>query len=105
MSRRRPDQPRQRRYDPLLALSYIIRYQREHMGRSPSQRRIQRDLGISAPSIVHRLLHRLARRDLLLIVTHGRGFAAALIVTEAGHAAAQQWKAAQAADNHNAEQA
>jgi uncharacterized membrane protein len=104
MSRRRPDQPRQRRYDPLLALRYIIRYQREHGGLSPSQRRIQRDLGISAPSIVHRLLHRLAHCELLLIVTHGRGFAAELIVTEAGRAAAQQWQAAQAADAGDAEQ-
>lgn len=69
MPRQRSDQPRQRRYDPLKTLAYIEQYRSQHGGRSPSQRQIQRDLGISTPSVVHNMLHRLARRGLLTITT------------------------------------
>lgn len=50
MSRKRP---RLRRYDPLAVLAYIATYQQQHHQRSPSQRRIQAALDISAPSVVH----------------------------------------------------
>lgn len=97
MPRQRPDPPRQRRYDPLAVLAYIRRYQRENNGLSPSQRRIQRDLGISAPSAVHALVHRLARRELLRVTTHGRGRRADLTITEAGRLAVESWEATQTA--------
>ena len=55
----------QHRYDPLAVLSYITAYQQIHPHRSPSQRRIQAALGISAPSVVHGILWRLQRAELL----------------------------------------
>lgn len=104
MPRRRPEHPRQRRYDPLMVLSYVVGYQQRNAGRTPSQRRIQRDLDISAPSVVHMILHRLARRDLLIITTYGRGFPAELTVTEAGQIAAQRWHAPHAPDDSTADE-
>lgn len=92
MTRQRPDQPRQRRYNPLAVLAYIARYQQQNGGRSPSQRRIQRALTISAPSVVHGMLHRLVRRGLLTITTYGRGLPADLSLTQAGQLAVQAWQ-------------
>lgn len=99
MSDQQASRPRYRRYHPLLVLSYILRYQQQHNNASPSQRRIQRDLGISAPSVVHNILYRLEVSDLLRITTYGRGYPASLTVTEAGHAAVQQWQRQQARDH------
>lgn len=90
---------RQRRYDPLAVLSYIARYQRQHAQRSPSQRRIRADLRISAPSVVHTIVHRLEREGLLTIVIHGHGLRADLTLTEAGQAAAQDWQRQQRNDS------
>lgn len=98
MPRQRPNPPRQRRYEPLAVLAYIARYQQQNIGHSPSQRRIQRDLNISAPSVVHTMLHRLARSNLLTITTHGRGRAADLALTEAGQKAAAMWREDNEAD-------
>lgn len=92
MPRKRPNHPRQRRYEPLSVLAYIARYQQQNGGRSPAQRRIQRDLTISAPSVVHNILHRLARSGLLTIKNNGRGHPADLTLTEAGQRAAAMWQ-------------
>jgi len=102
MPRQRSDQPRQRRYEPLQALAYIARYKQQHNGRSPSQRQIQRELTISAPSVVHNMLHRLARRGLLTITTYGRGHTSDLLLTEAGHAAVARWQREQRAPGSGA---
>lgn len=83
---------RQRRYDPLMILSYIVRYQRQYPGASPSQRRIRADLNISVPSVVHSIVHRLEGQGLLTITPHGRGVSADLTVTEEGRAAVQEWR-------------
>lgn len=83
------------RYDPLQALAYIARYREQHGERSPSQRQIQRDLGISVPSVAHNMLHRLARRELLTITTYGRGLPADFSLTEAGQKAVQAWERGQ----------
>lgn len=100
MPRQRSDQPRHRRYDPLHVLAHIAHYKQQHGGRSPSQRQIQRDLGISAPSVVHNTLHRLARRDLLNITTYGRGLPADFSLTEAGQDAVQAWERGQRSRNN-----
>lgn len=90
---RKPSQhPRQRRYDPLMVLSYVFSYQQRPGRRSPSERRIQVDLGISAPSVVHNLLQRLARQGLLTITPYERGQVSDLTLTEAGHAAVERWR-------------
>lgn len=78
---------RQRRYDPLTVLVYVATYQQKYRQRSPSQRRIQIALKISAPSVVHNLIHRLEQRGLITITTHGQGRAADLTLTEAGREA------------------
>lgn len=86
--------PRRRvshRYDPYAVLAYTVQYQQTHNRRSPSERRIQADLKISAPSVVHNLLYRLQKRGLLTITTYGRGHTSDLLLTEAGHAAVQRW--------------
>lgn len=94
MTRRRLKQPRHRRYDPLLVLSYIASYKRQQRHqRSPSQRQIQAGLGMSAPSVVHNMLHKLQRADLLTITTYGHGRAADLTLTAAGELAVQRWQA------------
>lgn len=80
------------RYDPLAVLACIARYQRQHAGRSPSQRRIRTELQISAPSIVHNLLHWLTQRGLLTITSYGHSTCADLTLTEAGNTAAQMWQ-------------
>lgn len=97
-----PEPRRQRRYQILMVLSYIVDYQREHDGESPTQRQAQRDLEISAPSVVHGIVHRLADRGLLRISTHGRGFAGALTVTAAGHKAVAEWRQRMAEDDKKA---
>lgn len=74
-----------RRYDPLAVLQHIHCYQEQHRGRSPSQRMIQAALEISAPSVVHNLLHRMERQGLLTITSYGRGRTGDLMLTEAGH--------------------
>lgn len=96
---RQGNQPRSRRYDPLHVLAYITRYKQQHGGRSPSQRQIQRDLQVSAPSVVHNILHRLARRGLLIITTYGRGLPADFSVTESGEQAVQAWERGQRTRN------
>jgi Mn-dependent DtxR family transcriptional regulator len=83
---------KQRRYEPLDVLVYIVAFQQRHPGRSPSQRRIQRDLNISVPSVVHLILHRLERDGLLTITRYGRGQLSDLTLTEAGRSAAQHWQ-------------
>lgn len=95
---RQRNEPRQRRYDPLQVLAYIANYRQQHGGRSPSQRQIQRDLHVSAPSVVHNMLHRLANRGLLTITTYGRGLPADLSLTEAGQNAVQAWQRGEAAN-------
>lgn len=93
MPRKRRDQPRQRRYDPLAVLSYIAAYQQQHAGRSPSQRRIQAVLGIGSPSVVHTILHRLERDELLSVTRYGRGVGVDLTLTVVGRAALERWQA------------
>lgn len=99
MPSRRPKQPRHRRYDPLLVLSYVVTYQQQHDRRSPSQRQIQVGLHISAPSVVHNMLHKLQRAGLLRITTYGQGRSADLTLTAAGVGALQRWHAEQGAGN------
>lgn len=82
---------RHRRYDPLAVLAYIATYQQTHNQRSPSERRIQTDLKVSAPSVVHNLLRRLEEDGLLTITTYGRGHTSDLLLTETGHAMVQRW--------------
>lgn len=98
MPRRRQNQPRQRRYEPLMVLAYVLGYQRQYPGQSPAQRRIQRDLDISAPSVVHGILHRLERAGLLVIKVPEPGQRAELTLTEAGEQAARMWLEEQADD-------
>ena len=97
--------PRQRssqRYDPHAVLAYIVQYQQTHNQRSPSERRIQADLKVSAPSVVHNLLYRLQERGLLTITTYGRGHTSDLLLTEAGHAAVARWQREQRAPGSGA---
>lgn len=96
MPSNRPRQPR-RRYDRLAILAYVASYQQQHQQRSPSQRRIQRALGISAPSVVHTILHRLAQAGLLTITTYERGAAADLTLTPTGRVAVERWQQPHAA--------
>lgn len=98
MSRKRPPQPRQRRYDPLAVLSYIATYQQTRPHRSPSQRQIRAALGISSPSVVHTLLHRLECDELLTVTRYGRGHLVDLALTEAGRAALELWRAERASE-------
>jgi len=93
MSRKRSPQSRQRRYDPLAVLSYIATSQQTRPHRSPSQRQIQAAFGISAPSVVHNLLRRLERDELLTVTRYGRGHLVDLTLTEAGRAALERWRA------------
>lgn len=95
MTRKQTGRHRQRRYDPLAVLSYIVTYQQTHQDHSPSQRRIQADLGISVPSMVHLIMQRLERAGLLTVARYGRGHAVDLALTEAGRAAVQRWQAEQ----------
>lgn len=84
MSRPSPRRPHRGRYDPLSVLAYIEFYQLSHARRSPSQRAITASLRISAPSVVHNMLHRLQRDGLVTITTYGRGKTADLQITEIG---------------------
>jgi DNA-binding MarR family transcriptional regulator len=90
---RNPARRRQRRYDPLQVLAYIATFQQTYRQRSPSQRRIQIDLKISAPSVVHNILLRLEQRGLLTIIRHGHGFSSDFAITEAGREALRAWRA------------
>lgn len=92
MSGKRPKRPRQRRYDPLAVLAYIATYQGSHNQRTPSQRRIQTALGISAPSVVHTIVQRLERTGLLRITRYGHGHPVDLVLTDAGQEALQRWQ-------------
>lgn len=83
---------RHRRYDAVAVLAYIVKYQRQNQQCSPSQRCIQIGLGVSAPSVVHNLLHRLEHSGLLTITPQGRGNVAELALTEAGYDAVQSWQ-------------
>ena len=83
---------RQRRYDLGAVLDYIASYQRSNGGRSPSQRRIQSALGISAPSVVHNILHRLQYQQLISMTTFGRGCPAELALTDEGYSALSRWQ-------------
>lgn len=93
MSRRRPERRAFRRYEPLAVLTYIATYQQQHGGLTPSERRIQRALDISAPSVVHMIVQRLERAGLLTITRYGRGFGVAYTLTDRGTEAVQQWQA------------
>lgn len=88
---------RQRRYDPGAVLNYIEAYQHSNDGRSPSQRQIQTALNISAPSVVHNMLHRLEYQSLLAMTTYGRGQTADLSLTDAGHSELRRWQREQQA--------
>lgn len=91
----------QRRYEPLEVLAYIADYAQRNPRRSPSERRIQKDLGISAPSVVHLILRRLEQAGLLIITRYGRGHLSDLTLTDAGRTAAQMWREAQAAGDES----
>jgi predicted MarR family transcription regulator len=85
-------QRRRKRADRLAILAQIVRYQQAHRGRSPSQRHIQTALGLSAASVVHHALHRLAREGLLIIHPTERRQVSELEVTAAGHGAVERWQ-------------
>ncbi len=105
MTKKSSQPRRQRRYEPLEVLAYIATYQQHNPRRSPSERRIQKDLGISAPSVVHMILRRLERAGLLSITRYGRGHLSDLILTEAGQRVAHRWQEGQGTDdNTGAEQ-
>lgn len=99
MPRPRSQERRHRRYDPLAALAYIDQYQRQHQWRSPSQREIQSALHVSAPSVVHNMLHRLEHEGVLTITSYGRGRTADLLLTEAGQAELWRWRQHPAAED------
>lgn len=103
MSRSQPDKRKQRRYDRLAILDYIDTYKQTHNNRSPSQRRIREALEMSAPSVAHNTLHRLARGGLLQITTFGRGLGAELDITEAGYAELRRWRAKHTASQQPAQ--
>lgn len=96
MSSRRPKRLKQRRYDPLAVLAYIATYQQRNSQRTPSQRHIQTALSISARSVVHNIVRRLERDELLRVTHYGRGHTVDLTLTEAGEAAVRRWQAEQA---------
>lgn len=81
-----------RKYEPLDVLAFIVTYRERNQGWSPSERQIQKALSISVPSVVHHILQRLERAELLTIIRYGRGHRAQLIPTEAGQTAAQLWQ-------------
>lgn len=89
---RRERRGRQRRYDPGAVLAFIESYRASNEGRSPSQRQIQMALGISAPSVVHNMLHRLRFQSLLAMTTYGRGLSADLVLTDEGYSALSRWQ-------------
>jgi Mn-dependent DtxR family transcriptional regulator len=95
MPNKEPGKRKQRRYDPLEVLAYLAAHEQRSPRRSPSERRIQQDLGIRTPSAVHLILRRLEREGLLTITRYGRGHLSDLTLTDAGRAAAQTWQAAQ----------
>lgn len=90
-----PCNPSKRHYEPQAILAYISWYQEQNEGRSPSQRGIQRDLQISASSVVHVILHRLVLQGLLTVKVYKRGHPAHLLLTEAGQIAVQRWQEGQ----------
>src|SRR5688500_13057422 len=99
MPKQQPGNSKQQRYEPLEVLAYIEEYAQRNPRRSPSERRIQKDLGISAPSVVHTILVRLEHAGLLIITRYGRGHLSDLTLTEAGQTAAQIWQEGQATDD------
>lgn len=90
---------RRPRYDRLAVLDYIATYQQAHPTRSPSERRIQAALCISAPSVVHNILRRLQQDGLLTTTVFERGQGAEHTLTPAGRAAVEQWRATQDTPN------
>lgn len=102
MPEKQPDEHTQRHYEPLALLAYINAYQQRHPHRSPSERRVQKDLAISAPSVVHGILRRLERAGLLTITRYGRGQLSDLKLTEAGQVALKLWQEEQLLPNGSA---
>jgi Mn-dependent DtxR family transcriptional regulator len=86
-------QRKHRRYDPLAVLAYIAAYQQTHNQRSPSERRIQAALDVSAPSVVHAIIQHLVQDALIVVTRYGRGSGVDLTLTEAGQAAVEHWRA------------
>ena len=91
MSRRRAPRT-QRRYDPLATLDYIERYKTTHANRAPSQRRICAELAMSAPSVAHAIVHRLARKGLLIISEPEPGLSSELELTDMGREQLDHWR-------------
>lgn len=102
MPRKPPKHRGFRRYDPRAALAYIVRYKQSNGQRSPSERQIQAELGISAPSVVHNMLRRLEQAELLVMTAYGRGFKSELEVTPVGQAAIEQWQREQQSTERDA---
>ena len=98
MPKKQPGERKQRRYEPLDVLAYLAAHEQRNPRRSPSERRIQKDLGIKTPSAVHLILRRLERKGLLTITRYGRGHLSDLALTEAGWVAAQARQAGQGTD-------
>jgi SOS-response transcriptional repressor LexA len=92
MPKKRLEKQTQRQYEPLDVLAFIVSYREQHGGWSPSERQIQKALGISVPSVVHGILRRLEGAELLTITRYGRGHQSQLIPTEAGRTAALLWQ-------------
>jgi len=92
MPRKQSGKKTQQQYEPLDVLAFIVSYREQHGGWSPSERQIQKALGISAPSVVHVILRRLEGAELLTITRYGRGHQSHLIPTEAGRTAALLWQ-------------
>jgi DNA-binding IclR family transcriptional regulator len=82
----------QRRTDRLAVLDYLATFQAAH-GHAPSQRLIQRALGLSAPSVAHTALHALERDGLIRRLPAPRGYRADLQITPAGQERLAQWRA------------
>lgn len=99
MPNKQPGARKQRRYDALEVLAYLAAHEQRGLRRSPSERQIQKDLGIKTPSAVHLILRRLEREGLLTITRYGRGHLSDLALTDAGRAAAQRWQEVQCTDN------
>jgi Mn-dependent DtxR family transcriptional regulator len=92
MPKKQPKERKQRRYEPIAVLAYLTAHEQRSPRRSPSERRIQQDLGIKTPSAVHLILRRLERAGLLTITRYGRGQLSDLVLTETGRSTAQRWQ-------------
>jgi DNA-binding PadR family transcriptional regulator len=101
MPKKQPGERKQRRYEPLEVLAYLAAHEQHNPRRSPSERRIQQDLGIAVPSTVHLILRRLEREGLLTITRYGQGHLSDLTLTNAGRTAVQQWQAGRDTNNES----